>query len=157
MRVATKSIAVLLGAVLASCTSSGSGGSTTYTVGGTVTGLAGTGLVLRNSGGNDLAISASGSFTFSTAIPNGSTYAVTVLTQPTSPAQTCTVTHGSGTVNGANVTNVSVACAAGTHTVGGTVTGLAGSGLVLQDNGGDNLAVSASGAFTFATPVASGG
>ena len=39
--------------------------------------------------------------------------------------------------------------------VGGTVSGLSGT-VVLQDNGGDNLSVSASGSFTFATTVASG-
>ncbi|MBI3604397.1 MAG: hypothetical protein HY202_00010 [Nitrospirae bacterium] len=41
------------------------------------------------------------------------------------------------------------------YTVGGTVTGLTGS-VVLQDNGGDNLTIAINGAFTFATPVASG-
>ena len=47
------------------------------------------------------------------------------------------------------------------YTIGGAVTGLNGSGLtsyvVLQDNGGDNLTVSANGAFTFATTVTSCG
>ena len=37
------------------------------------------------------------------------------------------------------------------------VSGLSGSGLVLQDNGGNNLPVAASGSFTFTTAVASGG
>lgn len=46
--------------------------------------------------------------------------------------------------------------AAGTHTIGGTVTGLSGS-IVLQNNGGDNLTVSEDGDFTFPKPVASGG
>jgi len=43
-----------------------------------------------------------------------------------------------------------------TYTIGGTVSKLNGS-MVLQDNNGDNLSVNANGAFTFATPVASGG
>ena len=43
-----------------------------------------------------------------------------------------------------------------TYTIGGTVSGLTGTGLVLADNGGDNLPVTANGAFTFATPVTSG-
>lgn len=43
------------------------------------------------------------------------------------------------------------------YTVGGTLAGLTGSGpVVLQDNGGDNLSLTANGPFTFATPVASG-
>jgi hypothetical protein len=40
-------------------------------------------------------------------------------------------------------------------TIGGTVTGLVGK-LVLQDNAGDNLSVTANGAFTFATPLNQG-
>ena len=39
---------------------------------------------------------------------------------------------------------------AASFTVGGTVSGLSGT-VVLQDNGGDNLSVTANGSFTFAT------
>src|SRR6266705_977900 len=125
----------------------------TFTVGGTVSGLSGT-VVLRNNGGNDLTVSANGSFAFATAVANASPYAVTVLAQPA--GQTCTVANGSGTLAGANITNVTVTCAANTFSVGGTISGLIGTGLVLQDNGGDNLAVSANGTFTFSTAIASG-
>jgi hypothetical protein len=79
-----------------------------HTVGGTVSGLSGSGLVLQNNGGDDLSISADGTFTFATQIANGANYAVTVKTEPT--GQTCTVDNGSGTVASANVTNVSVTC-----------------------------------------------
>src|SRR5579862_1542752 len=41
------------------------------------------------------------------------------------------------------------------YSVGGTVSGLSGT-VVLQDNGGDTLSVSANGSFTFATQLASG-
>ncbi len=128
----------------------------TYTIGGTVSGLVGTGLVLQDNGGNNLAVAANGSFTFSTPIATGGAYAVTVLAQPTGPAQTCLVTSGSGTVASANVTSVSVTCTTATYTIGGTVSGLAGTGLALQDNGGNNLAVAANGPFTFSTPIATG-
>ena len=37
------------------------------------------------------------------------------------------------------------------YTVGGTVTGLSGSGLVLQLNGGDSLSFNGSGTFVFGT------
>lgn len=127
-----------------------------YSVGGNVSGLTGSGLVLRDNGGDSLRVSASGSFTFATSIDSGAAYHVTVFAQPTSPNQTCTVTRGSGTVGAGNVSGVVVACTANSYTVGGQVSGVAGSGLVLRDDGGDNLSVSASGSFTFATAIASG-
>ncbi len=43
-----------------------------------------------------------------------------------------------------------------TYTIGGAVSGLAGAGLVLQDNGGNDLTVTTSGNVTFSTALASG-
>jgi|GEM_PF-6822797 len=135
----------------------GAGGGSTYTVGGTVSGLdTGESVVLQNNAADDLTVSADGAFTFATAIADGAAYAVTVLTAP--DGKTCTVGSGTGTIAGANVTDVSVVCSADAYTVGGTVAGLgAGKSVVLQNNGGDDLTVSADGAFTFATAVADGG
>ena len=83
----------------------------TYTVGGSVSGLSGSGLVLQDNGGNNLTVAADAtSFTFSTALASGSPYSVTVLTQPSNPAQNCSVTNGSGTVASENVTSVQVTC-----------------------------------------------
>ena len=126
-----------------------------YTIGGTVSGITGTGLVLQNNGGDNRAVTADGAFTFASAIGVGAPYAVTVLTQPA--GQTCTVQNGSGTAQ-ANVTNVAVSCVASPvfYTIGGTVSGLTGTGLVLRNNGGDNRAVTADGAFTFATAIGVG-
>ena len=154
------SFVVIASFVLGSCSSSRQGGAppppATFTIGGTVSGLSGTGLVLQDNGGDSLAVSANGPFTFATALASGSAYSVTVSAQPSSPAQTCAVTNGSGTAV-ANVTNVQVACTTtATFTIGGAVSGLSGTGLMLQDNGGDSLAVSANGPFTFATALASG-
>ncbi len=127
-----------------------------FTIGGTINGLTGSGLVLQDNGGSNLPISSAGAFTFINTVGSGSPYSVTVKTQPSSPTQTCTVSNGSGTVGSANVQTVVINCVNSTFTVGGTVSGLAGSGLVLQDNGGDDLPISSSGTFTFATPVALG-
>ena len=128
----------------------------TFTVGGTVTGLVGTGLVLQDNGGDNLPITANGSFTFATPVTSGQPYAVTAFQSPTNPWQTCVATNGSGTMGGANVTNVVVTCTTNVYTIGGTVSGLAATGLILQDNGADNLSVPANGSFVFATPIASG-
>jgi hypothetical protein len=93
---------------------SGGGGDTPppppkFTIGGTVTGLQGS-LVLRNNGGDDLTVSADGSFTLATSIETGGPYLVTIQTQP--GAQECVLANGSGTVAGANVVNVTVTCGA---------------------------------------------
>ena len=160
---ATRSFTVsaVLG-VLTACGGGGGSGSppppppaTTYTVSANVTGLAGSGLTLLDNGGDSKEVTANGSVTFATALANAAPYAVTVGTQPATPGQTCTVTNGSGAIAGANVTNVAVNCVTKTFTVGGTVSGLTGTGLVLANNGADNLTVTGS-AFTFATAVASG-
>jgi alpha-tubulin suppressor-like RCC1 family protein len=150
---------VACAAFAAGCSGGGGGGSAppppppppaTFTVGGTVAGLAAGGsVVLQNNGGSNVTVSANGSFTFGTAISSGGAYAVTVLTQPASPAQTCTVTNGTGTVS-ANVANVAVNCVTSTSSFGisGTVSGLIGS-IVLQNNGGADQTVAANGGFSF--------
>ena len=108
---------ISLGAlVLAACGGGGGGDFNgnppppgTFTVGGSLSGLASnTSVVLQNNGGNNLTVSANGAFTFSTSLATGAAYSVSVLTQPT--GQTCTVSSGSGTIASASVTNVAVLC-----------------------------------------------
>lgn len=133
-------------------------GGTVYTVSGTVGGLAGSGLVLRLNGGNDQPISANGPFTFGGAVLDGSSYSVTVGNQPGSPAQECTVANGSGTVNGADITDVEVSCATlPTYTVGGSISGLTANGLKLRLNAGPNLDIAANAtSFSFPDELVSG-
>jgi hypothetical protein len=130
--------------------------SSTFSVGGSVSGLAGTGLVLQLNGDGDLPISGNGTFTFEAQLASGSQYRVNVAAQPSNPTQVCTVASGAGTIGSTNVTNVRVTCASSTFSVGGTVVGLQGSGLVLQNNGADDLAVDDNGSFTFRSELASG-
>ncbi|WP_455222932.1 hypothetical protein, partial [Kaarinaea lacus] len=144
--------------VLTGCSSGGSDGPPpTYTIGGSVAGLAASGLELQNNGSDDLLISANGSFVFASAVTRGGSYNITVKTQPNSPSQTCVVTSGSGSVTNQNITSVAINCTTNTYNIGGNVSGLSGSGLVLQNNAGDNLAVTADGSFIFSTAVLSGG
>ena len=132
---------------------SGSGSSSApITIGGTVTGLVGTGLILGDNGGDALSVTHDGAFTFASP---AQAYAVTVLTQPSGPAQVCSVANGSGTAT-TNVTDVQVTCATSSFAIGGTVVGLSGTGLVLEDNGGDNLAIMGNGSFAFPIAIASG-
>jgi hypothetical protein len=132
------------------------GVSASHTVSAAVSGLqAGKSLVLLNNGANSTPVSANGTFAFSNPISNGGSYSVTVATQPA--GETCRASPGSGTVNNVNVT-VTVACTANTYTIGGMVGGVfdIGGGVVLQNNHGGTMTISANGAFTFASPVASG-
>ena len=158
MRSIAKIAAVMVVVALAGCGGGSSGGSsTTYTIGGTISGLSASGLVLAN--GTDTVSPAANatSFVFPTAAPSGSIYLVTVSTQPT--GETCTVTDGAGAVGSSNVTNVQVVCAAtapATYTIGGTITGLTASGLVLA-NGTDTVSPAANATtFVFPTAVSSG-
>ncbi len=91
----------------------GSGGGnsgTRYVIKVTVSGLDGSGLVLQNNGGDDLAVSANGTVQFSSGLTNGSAYAVTVKTHPSMLTQTCTTGSASGTVTSADVTSVTLTC-----------------------------------------------
>jgi 6-phosphogluconolactonase (cycloisomerase 2 family) len=162
---AFRSLPVAFACVLFTACGGGGGGAPaapappppTYTIGGTLSGLAGTGLVLRNNAGNDLVVAApSSSFTFPTALASGAAYNVTVAAQPTNPSQTCAVTGGGGTVGSANVTAVQIACTTNSFTVSATVTGLDANGLVLQNNGGSDLAVASDGTVTFPGQTSSG-
>ncbi len=95
------------------------------------------------------------SFTMPTAVAYTSAYAVTVQTQPA--GLTCSLGNGTGTMGSAAVTNIAVTCSANTYTVGGTISGLTASGLVLLDNGGDATTISANATqFTMNTGVAYG-
>jgi 6-phosphogluconolactonase len=98
-------------ATLLTACGGGSGSHTVYTLGGTISGLVGSGLVLNDSNGGNFSASANGVFRFPSALASGSTYSVTVSAQPSSdPPQFCTVTNAEGTINSANISNVSVTC-----------------------------------------------
>jgi uncharacterized repeat protein (TIGR03803 family) len=111
-----------------------------FPLGGTITGLGeNTGLALTD-GTDTLSVSAgSTSFTMPTPVAVGSSYTVTVGTQPTGLA--CTVTNGTGTVASQNVGNVSIACVVQPpftvlyRFAGGTDGSNPGAGLVLGTDG----------------------
>ncbi len=77
-------------------------------VGGTLTGLlAGRSITLANAG-QLLAVAQNGSFAFPGVLPAGSTYEVTIVTQPA--GQTCSVINGSGAVVANVMATVAVTC-----------------------------------------------
>jgi uncharacterized delta-60 repeat protein len=85
-----------------------------FALGGTVAGLSGSGLVIKDliSGGT-AAPNSDGAFTLSSpaTVVDGTPYNVIVNTQPTNPAQSCTVANATGAISGADVTNITVSCA----------------------------------------------
>ncbi|HZX89320.1 MAG TPA: hypothetical protein VFE67_01660 [Rudaea sp.] len=103
----------------------------TYTIGGSVTGLTTSGLVMAVTAGNQTKSVASGatSYVFPTAQPNGTGYTVSVQTQPT--GQTCAVDNATGTIAAGNVTNANVTCTTNTYTVTPSVSG--GNGTISPD------------------------
>jgi hypothetical protein len=121
-----------------------------YSLGGTVAGVTSAGLVLTE-GSDTYAVPANATrFTMPAAVARGSSYTVSVKAQP--EGLTCTISDGTGAMPASAVTNVGVTCASTSYTLGGSISGLKTSGLVLTD-GMDELAVSAN-AIQFSMPNA---
>ena len=140
---------------------SSQGNNSTFSIGGNVTGLINSGLIVRNSIDNDadselLTINADGNFTFTTELETGSRYHVFIEDSP--PNHSCNTSQGLGTVSNQNITDIAITCEA-LYTVGGSITGIPETNdddppsVVLQNNGGDNLTLTANGDFTFPTKV----
>lgn len=113
----------------------------TYSIGGTVSGLpSGASLVLSDTINKDtLTVTTNGSFTLPTTITSGQSYNVTAS------LSNCTVTNGSGTVGGANVTSIGVTCTSGGGGGGGVTSALNapkgiawGNNLLYVPNSGSN-------------------
>ena len=124
---------------------------TQYSIDVDVNGLAaGNSVTFQNNGGDDLTVNADGISSFATALDDGSAYAVTVLTQPTAPDQTCLVSSPSGSLNGNDVVLI-VTCTTDQYNVDVSVTGLAPTNSVSFANGVDTLTLSADGTGTIST------
>jgi Lactonase, 7-bladed beta-propeller len=132
---------------------------TTYTLGGTVSGLTGSGLVISD-GSENLPIAADGAFQFTRALPSGMSYTLAVTTQPSNPGQICSLTssgNGLGQVTDANITGITIVCNDSSYTLGGTVSGLTGTGLVVSVTATNGLSISAAPPITASVPVAANG
>jgi hypothetical protein len=79
-----------------------------YPLGGTITGLTGSGLILANGDITAAPLPGATDFTFTTLIGNGFPYGVTVLQQPA--GQTCTVANGIGTMPLGAKHDIAVTC-----------------------------------------------
>ena len=131
------SVALACALSLAAC----GGSSGNLLLGGSVVGLAKSGLVLQNKTGPLLAVTAgSTTFAFSELIRNDADFDVEIATQPTGAV--CTLANNKGKSGAYNITSVIVSCITNTYDLGGKISGLDANGLVLV-NGSDHLAVAA--------------
>lgn len=156
-------LALLCGVILSAC--GGSNGS--LALSGTVTynGPTTSSVVLANkSNGDKLTLNiggggASTSFVFAKLLATDERFDVVVETAPTGAE--CTLSEASGSASYYTVYRVAVNCTANPYTLGGTVKGLGGKGLVLA-NGSDTTAVEppatagADVSFKFPTKVSNG-
>lgn len=135
---ALSALTLALAAGLSAC----GGGTSSYTIGGTVAGLQYPGLVLQNNLANDLAVAplaldANGNiqnvtYSFPNEVDYGEPYSVSVKTNP--QHQTCVNSTGtSDTAGRLSTINAVIVCSLVTNTIGGTVTGLAADGLKLTN------------------------
>jgi len=88
--------------------------STNYTVGGTISGLTVSSLVLANGTATVTIAAGSTTWVFPVTFVAGSSYSVTVKTQPT--GEQCAITGGASGMDTGSVANVTVACAYGQWT-----------------------------------------
>ena len=134
--------------------------SSAFSVGGTVSGLTASGLVLKLNNAAILIIpNGASTFKFATSVPTGSSYAVSIGVQPA--GHFCSVTGGSngngtGTMANSAVSSLAINCVK-TYKIGGSITGLTATGLILRLNDSLNLPVSNSATtFMFSTALPTG-
>jgi hypothetical protein len=119
--------------VLTACGGSGSK-ATDFKIKATVTGLTeGNSVVLQVTDAGALATVAQNATVDLLYGPTGAKYHVTVKTPPSNPPEICTISHGEGTILGADVTDVLVTCSTQSFQVSVSVTGLHGTGLAICD------------------------
>ena len=117
----------------------------TVTIGGKVYGLNGS-ITLQNNAANDLSVSSSGDFVFADNFSMGSSYLVTISSQPSS-GQTCTPNNNSGMATD-NITSVEIICSQTLRSISGSISDLTGT-LVLQNNYGGDQTFTSNDNFTF--------
>jgi hypothetical protein len=117
------------------------GNSGNLLLGGHVIGLTRDGLVVQNNGGTPFPVPANSIvYSFPDLIGNDQKYNVTIQSSP--PSAVCTVVNGTGTSGAYSVTSVDITCITKPYDLGGTVSGLDASGLVLV-NGSDRQEIPA--------------
>jgi hypothetical protein len=148
-------LALLCAATLAAC--GGSGGSLALQA--SITGLTKTGLILTNGKDTVTVDAGTGVIQFPTLVAQDEQFDIEMKQQPTGAV--CTITNNKNKANYYTVQQTLVSCVTNSYTLGGNISGLKASGLVLA-NGADTVSVAppatpgASVSFAFPTKVADG-
>jgi hypothetical protein len=114
-----------------------------------VVGLSGvtkTGLTISNKGEAAVEVPAGSAYVFKELVPLDSDYDIKIVTKPTN-TDSCEVLNGKGNTGSYTPTNIYVRCVVTTFALGGTVSGLTGGDLVIN-NGPQSITI-AKGATTF--------
>jgi hypothetical protein len=111
--------------------------STSYKLKGLITGLNGRSVTLQNNGIDLSTFSSAGTsnknqITFSSNIPSGNTYNITVKNQP--DGYNCNVTNSSGSITNSDILNIAVNCASATYNIMANISGATSGMLVLSNN-----------------------
>ncbi len=102
-----------------------------------VVGLSGVtkaGMTISNKGGTPVAVPPGTAFAFPGLIPVDSDYDITVVAEPpNTDLKSCVVNNGKGNTGPYSPQNITIVCRVSTFTLGGTVTGLVGDDLEVNN------------------------
>jgi hypothetical protein len=129
---------------------------TEFSIGGAVSGLfSGASITLTNDN-ESVTLTSDGNFTFPTKLKTGASYKVSFSTA-NAIGMVCTIANSSGTVQTADITNVSIICNWGTdyYEVGVSVANISAS-ITVQNNGSDSRSFSSAGLYKFSTRIKTG-
>lgn len=127
-----------------------------YTIGGSVVGLEGTTLALQLNEKEKLILKEDGRFRFKTRLRADSNYELAHVAQAGRFSQYCKIDNASGRVTKESGNNIQITCTTDTFKVSGTIVGLQGKGLLLENINGEQLEIKDNGTFTFKQPVLDG-
>jgi hypothetical protein len=111
-------------------------------------------VVVQNSGGDDLTLSANGEAAFATEVAEGTRFKVTVKSKPSE--QTCTVSDGVGVMGVFDVGGIAVSCAQSRYPIGAQVSGVPSGKTITLSAGDAPVVVTADGAYVVPGSAAHG-
>ncbi len=111
-----------------------------------------TGMLLSNNGGTPVPVPPVATFVFPGLVPRDSNFDFVITALP-SNAESCKVINGKGNTGAFEPNNIAITCIVKTFAISGTVTGLNGGNLVIN-NGRHSITIpSGAATFTLSTPT----